>query len=340
MTKKKDYQKPHEKGNLSKSTTDREEHSIISLQEKIIARTKINYWLFWLILGEIFGGSAFLAVLLSNGIMTWIGQLAFMYAIVFMLAGGVPIWANKQLNSLLPIMNNFIKLSPETIKEWYKTELERIFSEKGMVLTGIFIAVLGMASFIFQTKWYIEPETWWGTPAGDWTVTIVVSVLFFLCGMTGHMLLQIARMVHHIPNLPLEMTIYQHPIASIAIIGAFLQKLSTILAIGVGLISLTAVPLSPFRNEMGWVLIFWLIIAGICVITFFIFPQYRIHTAMANAKANKIREFATHISNALEEATREPSSERISYVKELLNFMNTYLRCPSGHLILGTSLAY
>jgi len=306
----------------------REEPLVFPLQEKLVIQFKINPWLSWLIIGEILGGCAYLAVLLSGGNMTWIGQLAFMYAIVVMIAGAGPIWVRDELDKLLPAFDTFVKLPRSKIRNWYTNELNRLFSKKGMVLTGIVVAILAMWSFIYMTKWYTNPVIWWGTPAGDWTVTFVVSILAFLLGMALYLITQLAFMIHRIPNLPLEMTIYQHPSASISAVGSVLQKFTTVCAITLGLVSLTAITLSPFRYQMGMILIGWLTVAGCIVVAFFVFPQYRLHTAMSNAKANKIRVFATTLSKALDAAIKDPTSDQMAYVKELFEIYQHLIQMP------------
>jgi hypothetical protein len=314
---------------LEKGTmVDIHEPIIKPLQEKIVSRFRINPWLSWLVIGELLGGVAYVAVLASQGTMAWIGQLALMYAIVMMMAGAGPIWVRNELDNLLPSLINIIKLPPEKIKNWYVNELVKVFSTKGMVITGIVVTIAAMTSFIYQTDWYNKPQIWWGTPMGNWIVTIVVSILMFFLGMVLHILFQIALMIQRFPNLPLEMTIYHHPFASISAVGTTLQRISTVLAIGVGLISLTAYLLSPFRAGMGWILIGWLIVAGCIVVIFFLFPQYRIHIAMVNAKANKIRAYSPHLSYALEKAISEPSSGQVAYVKELFELYKYLTEMP------------
>lgn len=301
---------------------------VIPLQERLVMRFRINPWLSWLIIGEVLGGTAYLAVLLSQGVMTWIGQLAFMYAIVVMIAGAGPIWVRDELEKLLPALNTFIKLPPKKIGQWYSNELRRIFSSTGMILTGIAVSALAMWSFTYMTEWYTKPVIWWGTSPGDWTVTIVVSFLAFLCGMALYLIIQLAFLIHRIPDLPLQMTIYQHPSVSISAVGTVLQKFTTICAITVGLISLTAIPLSPFRYQMGVILIGWLTFAGLVVVGFFIFPQYRLHIAMSNAKANKLRTFSTTLSKALDKAIQHPTSDQIAYVKELFGIYQCLIEMP------------
>lgn len=310
------------------SDSEKDKRLVVPLQEKWVKHFRINPWLTWLIIGEVFGGAAYLAVLLSKGVMTWIGQLAFMYAIVVMIAGAGPIWVRDELEKLLPAFNTFIKLSPTKIKIWFTNELRRIFSPTGMVLSGIGISILVMWSFIFMTNWYTKPVTWWGTPAGDWTVTIVVSILAFLLGMAAYLIIQLAFMIHRIPNLPLQMTIYQHPSASITAVGAVLQKFTTICAITLGLVSLTAIPLSPFKYQMGFILVGWLILGGCIVIAFFVFPQYRLHVAMSNAKANKIRTFTATLSKELDKAITQPTSKQTAYVKELFEIYRHLIEMP------------
>jgi hypothetical protein len=195
------------------------ERLVIPIHERIVSRFRIHPWLSWLIIGELLGGAAYLSVLLSRGTMTWIGQLASMYAIVVMIAGAGPIWVRNELERLFPAFTTFIKLPPRKIKDWYIKELKKVFSAKGMILTGIITSVLTMWSFIYQTQWYVKPVVWWGTQLGNWTVTIVVSFLMFLLGMAGYLIVQIALMIHRLPNLPLQMTIYQHPSVSISAVG-------------------------------------------------------------------------------------------------------------------------
>jgi len=307
---------------------EKTERLAVPLQEEFVSRFRINPWLSWLIIGEILGGTAYLAVLLSHGNMMWIGQLAFMYAIVFMIAGAGPIWVRDEMEKLLPAFNAFIKLPPQRIKNWYTSELRRTYSPIGTLACGMILSILAIWSFVFMTEWYTRPVVWWGTPWGDWTVTIVVSILALLLGMDLYLIIQLAVLVHRIPNLPLQMTIYQHPSASISAVGKVLQRFTTICAITLGLISLTAIPLSPFRYQTGMILIVWLIFAGCIVLAFFIFPQYRLHTAMVNAKATKIRTFVRHLSTALDKAIHEPTSDQVAYAKELFELYQHLSEMP------------
>src|SRR3989304_3805794 len=77
------------------------ESLVIPLQEKWVMHFRINPWLSWLIIGEVLGGAAYLAVLLSHGVMMWIGQLAIMYSIVVMIAGAGPVWVRDELEKIL-----------------------------------------------------------------------------------------------------------------------------------------------------------------------------------------------------------------------------------------------
>lgn len=316
------------KNGKSETATSKDDRLVMPLQEKWVKKFGINPWLSWLIIGEVLGGVAYLAVLLSHGVMKWIGQLAFMYAIVVMIAGAGPVWVRDELEKLLPAFNAFVKLPQVKIKKWYTDELRKVFSSKGMIFSGIVTSTLAMWSFIYMTNWYTKPVTWWGTDVGNWTVTAVVSILAFLLGMAIYLIVQLAFMIHRIPNLPLEMTIYQHPSSSISAVGAVLQKFTTVCAITLGLVSLTAIPLSPFKYQMGMILVGWLTLAGCIVVAFFIFPQYRLHIAMSIAKANKIRTFATSLSKALDTAIRKPTSDQVAYVKELFEIYQHLIQMP------------
>ena len=301
---------------------------IVIPQEKFLSKLRINPWIKWLILGEILGGSAYLAVLLSNGTMVWIGQLAFMYALAFMIEGAGPIWIKQQLEFIFPIFSSFINLSEEQIEKWYMGELRRIFNPFGMAITGIVISVLGMVSFIVQTQWYQFPKVWWGTYAGNLVVTIVVSILAFLAGALVFVVIQLALTINRLPRLPLKMTIYQHPMTGISMVGTILQKVTLLGLVYFGLVAVTAFFLSPFSNNMGWVLPVWFGVGGTILFLFFIIPQYSIHVAMANAKALRIRAFTDHLSKSLEQCIQSPTSETMENVKELFEIYNHLLQMP------------
>jgi hypothetical protein len=185
-----------------------------------------------------------------------------------------------------------------------------------------------MLSFIIQTNWYTLPEVWWGTLAGDITVSIVVAILMLFGGMAVFILFRIGLMVHKLPKLPLRMTIYQHPTAGISMVGTVMQKITILAAICLGLVVITAVFISPFLKQMGWILIFWLAFASFILLSFFIIPQYSIHIAMANAKAQKIREFSVHLSEALEGCIDCPTSDKVESAKELFEIYNHLLQMP------------
>ena len=79
---------------------------------------------------------------------------------------------------------------------------------------------------------------------------------------------------------------------------------------------------------MGVVLVGWLTFAGCVVVAFFLFPQYRLHVAMSNAKANKIRTFTSNLSKELDKAIEKPTSSQIAYVKELFEIYQHLTEMP------------
>lgn len=320
--------KKHGMLDLIKKSEDRGEKKRQILHDLIPQKLHLHPWITYLILGELLGGAAYLSVLISKGVMTWIGPLAAMYAIVFMVLGAGPVWMKKELESLLPFLNSFVNWPSEKIHSWYINQVEKIFKTSGMIISGCALMVVAMVSFIIQSRWYTYPEIWWGTTAGDIVVSIVVAILAFLFGMALYMVIFIGIMVHQLPKLPLRMTIYQHPTAGISMIGTVMQRITILAAICFGLFVITAVFISPFSKEMGWILIAWLSFASLVLILFFVIPQYSIHMAMTNAKVQKIRTFSNHLSEAIETCIECPTSDKVERVKELFEIYDHLLQMP------------
>lgn len=297
------------------------------LHTKLISMFKTNYWFIWFVLGSILGGIAFLCVWLSNGVMTWIGQLALLYSVVFMMAGAGPIWLNHQLINLIPSLFIFVDLPQKEITDWYFSKLNIVFRIRGLLISGLITGLFAIISFIIQTKWYTWPSIWWGTPLGDISVTIVVGILFVFLGMWIHILINIIKLLHKIPSLPLKITVFQDKAYGISNIGSVMQRLSYFLSGGIILIALV-IMLSPFRQSFGEILIAWFAILGFTNIGFFLFSQLRLHDAMKYVKTEKISVFSNHITNELEKVIIKPSKENTIYVKELFELYNHVLDMP------------
>ena len=64
-------------------------------------------------------------------------------------------------------------------------------------------------------------------------------------------------------------------------------------------------------------IIILLLVFGLFVIGYFIFPQIKIHDLMSKYKYKRIREFSKHLDSALEEVMNQPSRAKLEHVREL-----------------------
>jgi hypothetical protein len=121
----------------------------------------------------------------------------------------------------------------------------------------------------------------------------------------------------------LKVSIYQHPSASPKAAGGLLFGISCYAALTyiVGFVAVYFKFLKPGFGIMKPVQYFpivaLLLIFGLFVIGYFIFPQIKIHELMSKYKHKRIREFSKHLDGALEKVMNEPSRTNLEHVKEL-----------------------
>jgi len=207
----------------------------------------------------------------------------------------------------------------------------------------MFISGVVLAAVILPSILYCE-DLWKNFSGKPKIISLsILALVCFLGGGTLYSMAAIANMVHELGKLQaIKISIYQHPVTSVKAVGSLLNRISLYM-IAIYLLAISVIYFEPAlckKHMIGLAILF-----GVIVVSFFIFPQYKIHKIMAKVKHMKLRKFSAYLEESLEAVTKEPSRRNVQKVRELfeiqhsLNGMSEWPFDTKLLLIIITSIA-
>lgn len=220
---------------------------------------------------------------------------------------------SKILERFTPSLFSFLSCSREKCEEWYSAELRAIFSERGMALSGLILAV-PLLLYAYQCK-LAE-----GYPSlSKASFMVVVAAMAFAGGGVYYARIRLLMMLWKFGSTQhIRISISQHPQADLMAIGHVMMQVSwtTLVIYLIGISCLLVVNAGMVGGTLA------LLFAAV-EIALFIVPQLRIHLLMVEVKQKKLRAFAAHLEKALNEMDKAPSKDCASKLRELFAIQST-----------------
>lgn len=289
-----------------------------SLQARFVRGFVLSNPLSWFIFGlGLVTGYGVLAILLKSGFKLLLSISLLFTAIVFY--GNVFIYCSRALKDFQLVLPNFINLPDSSdVGRWFQEQLGAILNSKWMGFLGSAVAVGIVSTVAYVTEWYSFPHSWFGNNIYlKLYLTIVLGIVSFCMGAHVWLLFATALFVRRLGKIKIvKVSIYQHPSTSVKAIGTLFFKFS-FSALGIYILWILAVLSSPLKEEVGYAILGWIIVMGILLVAYFVFPQYEIHKIMSELKHEKMRSFSKYLESSLESAIESPTSENVTRLKEL-----------------------
>lgn len=222
------------------------------------------------------------------------------------------IYFSKILERFTPSLFNILSWEKNKSIDWYTKQLNKIFSDKNIVISG-----LAMCLLLTPTAFYgpLLPEHY----IARISFMVLMSIVTFTAGGTLYSLVAIIIMLDDLAKTnALKVSIYQHHLTSIKAIGSLMAKISitALLLYFLGIsyniackqTIITAVTTAIF---------------GVIILLLFILPQMKVHNIMSRVKQKRLIMFSVHLEKSLHDVTINPSEGNISQVRELFAIQNS-----------------
>jgi hypothetical protein len=287
--------------------------TVCSIPEKLVKPLGLPYWMAFIIFWEL---SLVLDYFLAHSNTPGKEILPLMAAQkgFFILICSSIIYCSKQLEKFFPSLCSFIDMPVPQLLEWYNKKLRLAYESKSAIIFALVFSVLvtsSIYSFIISVS-------------GDSDILIYTRLIssllgFFFAGLGIWAIIVIIRFVGEISEFKLKIAVFQNRQMGILSMGSLFLRMSFSIALANCMIVLSAV-FSPFSNS--WIIIFWLGIAAVSVLAFFIIPQYGVHKIMAKEKSQRIEAFAGHLEIAMEDSLKNPDQANMQKLRQLFELQH------------------
>jgi hypothetical protein len=289
------------------------EVKIFPIPERIVKTLKMPYWLSYIIFWELLLAADFF---LSHTYAPGKEMLPLMAAQngFFILISSSIIYCSKQLERFFPSLCSFIDMPVPQLQEWYVKKLKLAYESKAAFFFAcLFTALVTISIFPFIKS-----------TSGDSDVLIYFRLItsflgFFFAGLGIWAVVVIIRLASEIAEFKVKIAVFQNRQTGILSMGSLFLRMSFSIALANSMIVLTAI-FSPFSGS--WIVLFWLGIAALSVLAFFIIPQYGVHKIMAKEKEQRIEAFAGHLERAMEESLRNPDQSNMQKLRQLFELQH------------------
>lgn len=302
---------------------------ITPFQEAIVPSNDrvFPYYLSWVLISQIMVIPLYVILKINEEEISYMGTFV-LYALMMASSASLPIWASKKLENFLPNLCHMVVNETEEVFLVYREKLQKIFSTENMMLCGLITATAAVVG-----------EYIIGLPMKSTTLKIAFLVFDFIAmlmvGAGCYVLFMVAIVVDslsqrkdssqvnsstpvdsplHKKQLQLDISIYQHPEASLLSIGRLLLQFALI-AIAPYVFGFAGRYIGNWTWDCRvWI---WYIFFAIGIILFFILPQIGIHRLMITKKRAEVSKLADRIKDVAEKAIEDPSQENISHLERL-----------------------
>lgn len=289
---------------------------VVSYPERIVRRVPLPYWLVCLVVWEL----VFLAdYLLGYGVADGHRYAPeFGFPVLFFAMVCITItYCSKVLAALYPDLAISVDHDQTEFRQWYTTQLGRSYQGLLPVVFGLVFALV--ESF---TAGEVIREF---TPQGTVLAALRMSyefVGFFFLGVAVWALINVVRIPILLTKFKIKVSLNQLSGRGLqALGGAFFKMSMSIVATFIPLAA--AVIISPLSGN-EWI-IAWLACGLLMIFAFFIVPQIGVHRIMTHEKNQRLIAFAVHLEDAMERSLKDPTSQNMQRLKELLD-LQAHLR--------------
>jgi hypothetical protein len=286
---------------------------VFSIPERIVKPLYMPYWLSFIIFWELLLSlDYFLSHIYTPG-KELLPLMASQNGFFILICCSI-IYCGKQLEKFFPSLCTFIDMPVPQLKEWYTKKLKLAYESKAALIFAL----------IFTTLFTISIVPFINLTSGNSDVLINIRVIssflgFFFAGLGIWAVIVIIRFANEIADFKVKIAVFQNRQGGILSMGSLFLRMSFSIALANSMIVLTAV-FSPFSGS--WIILFWLGIAGLAVLAFFIIPQYGVHKIMAKEKEQRIEAFAGHLETAMEESLKNPDQSNMQKLRQLFELQH------------------
>ncbi len=280
--------------------------------ERISDIIPLPYYVSWLLISQVIFLFYYLTLVfftLEDFITT---QFLISESLITLMIGAIAsavIFFSKAMEDFTAVLPKFINQDEDKIIEWYTTEIRSAFDDKKMIMSGI---VMGISLVILALN--LEALVYPSIQVQSFFL-FVIFLLGLVSGGIMNAQTGIARIIYKFGDMPLRISLYQHPSASIKAAGKLLYKIS----LASILLYIIGIAYVYFRIGFeGFLITAVMVAVGLWTIGYFIVPQLKIHEIMKRCKNDRIRQFSEHLESALEVSLEKPTKENVNHVKELM----------------------
>ena len=279
--------------------------------------------IFWIILPEVLFLGQYIIVKACGSSAHGMLAFAIYLGILGYLALLIPFCA-KQLLGLMPALSTFIEADKLAVQDWFLSRLKRLYSFRSDAVAFAILGPFLTASLLYVTNFFRYEKPWFGNRISD-LYALVAFLLFSLLGAHHiRFIISVIAIMKQISRLPIKVTIYQHPVNSVRAVGRVMFVVAMNGAVALALCYL-GVFVSP--APLGWIIVFWMVAAGLLLLALFILPQYEIHKIMTDVKNTKMLAFSPHVEAATAKAIEEPTNENIERFEKMFLVQDRLTNC-------------
>ena len=300
-------------------------------------RTILPTWLRWLILWQL-GLICLILVIHFTG-----GSYEMMpVAIGTMMGGFFFSWAPCHICTSIEKLHDEWKRSPidKALKmDWQELCLKVVSSKNNWL--GIGFLIILYVFFSVNTKFFTQPEPWFGSSEATWLFALLTLMVFLVGGWGTAFLVQITLLPSKFPKdtmkfLPSPWEHHMRPLRMLSSVFFMLSIYGAMIIICCMVIALN------FPNNLGQYAYYLVILVGILDLFAFLYPQIGVHEQLKKYKLEYLLKISENLDESLQSVNDDPTEENIGRFEQLAG-MHDRIRAldewPFNIQQLGTVLA-
>lgn len=280
---------------------------VLPFFKRLPSKLGVDYRTFWILCAEYFFALYFLAVYWFDEPKALVPALF----VVSLLNAFTPIAHVKSSEILerfyIPI-SQVVKCDKKEFYKWFKKEMEILYYSKQNLACSITGAILfGISTYLIL-----------GFPYKSRVANITLFINSILIGLLGGPLYRFtivsAIFVLKLARFPIRIYIYNHPSASVKLIGRLLLNFAMFYATpAYSMCVVIAILVSPLKLTQ----MIWIIAGALIVLLYFFVPQWGLHKAMYAHKQNLMHKVSVAADKVIHEWTSNPMPETLAQFTKL-----------------------
>lgn len=280
--------------------------SIDSWGYKIVKRWPFSYWFSLILIWQVI-------LAIDYFIASYYGEdynliFHFLLYTSWGLAAAVVEFCNREMKNFFPRLKTFVDEPEEKVKLWYAKSLRRSYANKWSLLFCILIAIIGPISTASMLATITESELLL------WFRIFVAAIGFFFIASGIWAIFSIIIMIVKLSGFNIRVNLIAVGNDSLMSLGNLFLRMSA--ALSFVYLFIVAADITGGFIESKIVLV-WNGIAVICILSFFMVPQIKIHKLIRHEKQERIRSFSRYLEEEMNLCLKEPSIEKMKHLREL-----------------------